>query len=269
MKKQRGVYTKFRYQKELLFYYVKSTPSFLTAIFLLCLVVILFLTLKWGKDSNIQPIGVIILLQIAYATLASVLFYLITFLWPLQAKKLKYSLFIQNSSAHIHISISDLFRSIATKEETDNLSGEFYNQANLKRLAEAVDGTKPLRIINTVIIFPNPYEATLHIVKAIEEKADRLLGLSDILSIETMETLSTLLSVSLNLKMTCQFSRQKDFKFVSLQLCELYMLTDVLSRQVRTDFSFRYLYHYNNIRNRESPESKDFHNVFWSKKPGT
>ncbi len=266
MKKQKGKYTKFKYYKELGLYYLKTTPSFLKALFLLSLVVVLFLTLKWGKDSNFQPIGVLILLQIAYATIASVLFYLITVLWPLQTKKLKYNLFIQNSSAHIHISISDLFKSFATKEETSNLSNEFFKQANLKRLAESVDGSKPTKIINTVIVFQNPYDATLHIVKAIEEKADRLLGLSDILSIETMDTLSTLLSISLNLKLICQFSRQKEFKFVSLQLCELYMLTDLLSRHIRNDFSFRYLYHYINIRNRESPESKDFYSVFFSKK---
>jgi hypothetical protein len=130
-----------------MFYYIKTTPSFLILLFLICLFVILFLTLNWGSDPVKQNIVVIISLQIAYATLASILFYIITFLIPLQTKKLKFSYLIKNSSAHILSDISTLFKTFAKSEELKNISNEFYKIENLKRLVEEVDGSTPIKLI--------------------------------------------------------------------------------------------------------------------------
>lgn len=265
MKKQRGVYTNFRYRRELLFYYVKTIPSFITILFLLCLVVILFLTLKWGKDSNYQPIGVIILLQISFSTLAAILFHVITNLIPQQRKKLKYFIFIQNSSAYIYKDVSDFFRSIAKPAELENFSNDFYKQTNLRMLCDRVNGTHPVRIIHSIQHFPNPYEAVLFIVDNVESKATRLLGLSDILSVEAMDYLSTILGTCLTLKKSCQITRQKEFEYLSLEICRLYMNVNLLSDIIFRDFPHRLLHHYENKRKELVPESKDFHDVFWKK----
>lgn len=264
-KKQKGVYTKFRYLKELVFYYVRTTPAFLITIFLLCLVIVLFLSLKWGNDSNNQPIGVIIVLQIAYATLASILFYVITFLIPQQTKTLKFSFLVRNSSSYIHRDVSDLFKTFAKPAELKNSSNEFYRQSNLRRLVEELDATQPITYVHTVLIFSNAYEVIEYSIANIEEKANRLIVHSDILSVEAMDALNSILGVCLNIKLSCQFTRQKDLSFLSSFLCQLYMEIDILSKQIFKDFSFRMLYHYINMRKQSSPESKDFYELFWGK----
>jgi len=256
-------YSSFHYYRRLAHYYLTTMPNFLATTFLICLLAVLSLTLIWGKDSNIQPIAVVIVLQIAYSTLAGIVFYIMTTLIPQQTKKLKFNLFVRNSVTHINNLVGDLFKSFATEEEIKNNSSSFYNQNNLKRLSDSVDGKKPLRIVNTVIVYPNPYEATIDTMKSIEEKVERLIGLSDILSIDTIGTLGNLLSACLTIKKVCEFSRQKEFKFLSLNLCEIYMITTILSSQIKQDFKFRKLYHHINLRNRNQPEEKEHFETFF------
>lgn len=255
-------YSSFHYYRSLVHYYLTTMPNFLATTFLICLLAVLYLTLIWGKDSNVQPIGVVIVLQIAYSTLAGIVFYIMTTLIPQQTKKLKFNLFVKNSVAHINILVTDLFRSFAKEEEINKISSSFYNQSNLKSLSDSVDGKKPLRIVNTVIVYPNPYEATIDIMKSIEEKAERLIGLSDILSIDTIESLGNLLSACLNVKKMCEYSRQSEFKFITSSLCQVYMITQILNRQVQQDFKFRKVYHHINMRNRNHPEEKEYFETF-------
>lgn len=263
MKKSKNSYSTAKYLKELFFYYIKTIPSFLILVFLICLFVVLFITLNWGNDPIKQNIVVIISLQIAYATLASILFYIITFLIPQQTKKLKFSYLIKNSSAHILSDISTLFKTFAKSDELKNISNDFYKLENLKRLVEEVDGSKPINLTNTVLIFPNSYELILFIISKIEEKTNRLMNLNDVLSVDAMDTLSSILGMCLNIKSICQLTRHSDFKFLSFNLCELYMVINNFSNQINADFSFRLLYHYMNIKKRNTIESREFQKLFF------
>lgn len=257
MNESKGKYSLFRYYKAHFVYYVESTLV-LSAWFLGILFFTLFLTFKYDVNNNI---GVFIFTQLAYGTLASIIFFVVTSHLPILKQRLKCHFLIINTVSLIHNDIFEFFASIDPSESRKST----FNEINtLKKIIEEANGLQPVRLYNKKFVFNNKYELLDHTIKNIENRANRLLLLQNILSEKDLYTLSRLLNSCQILKNITEFSQQENLQFISLFCCEVYLYSRLLKNQISNDHrSIRLLIHYIEQHKSKAGIHKEYNDTFY------